>query len=87
MRSSAVVASLFLASFALPCQTIAQAKCGVAGIVLDAVTGEAIRKAQVVVDLYGNTQLPMILAGDFNSRPASAVMELVEGHWVNTDKV
>ncbi len=28
----------------------------------------------------------MIVAGDFNSRPGSVVMDLVEEHWVNTDK-
>lgn len=47
---------------------------------------ERLAQARTVVDLYGDTQVPMILAGDFNSRPGSAVMELIEQHWVNTDK-
>jgi endonuclease/exonuclease/phosphatase family metal-dependent hydrolase len=47
---------------------------------------ERLAQAETVVELYRDLETPMILAGDFNSRPGSVVMELIEGHWVNTDK-
>lgn len=51
-----------------------------------ATEAERLAQAETVVDIYRETQTPMILAGDFNSRPGSIVMELIEKHWVNTDK-
>lgn len=47
---------------------------------------ERLAQAKTLVDLYRDTRIPMIVGGDFNSRPGSSVMELVESHWVNTDK-
>lgn len=56
------------------------------GIHFYATEAERLAQAQTVVDLYRGTETPMIIGGDFNSRPGSTVMDLVERHWVNTDK-
>lgn len=47
---------------------------------------ERLAQARAVVDAFAQTTTPMILGGDFNSLPGSAVMELIERHWTNTDK-
>ena len=47
---------------------------------------ERLAQARALVALYEDTETPMILGGDFNSRPGSSVMELVESRWTNTDK-
>ena len=47
---------------------------------------ERLAQARELVALYREETAPMLLAGDFNSEPGSAVMELVEEHWQPTDK-
>lgn len=56
------------------------------GIHFYATEAERMAQAQTVVSVYENTDLPMIVGGDFNSRPGSMVMDLMESHWQNTDK-
>lgn len=47
---------------------------------------QRLAQARALVELYRGTRIPMIVGGDFNSRPGSSVMDLVERHWINTDK-
>lgn len=47
---------------------------------------ERLAQARKVQQIYADVKLPMILAGDFNSTPGSAVMRFVERYWTNTDK-
>ena len=47
---------------------------------------ERLAQARTLVEIYRDVRVPMILGGDFNSRPGSKVMELIERHWTNTDK-
>ena len=47
---------------------------------------ERLAQARTLVELFAEDPLPVILAGDFNSRPGSKVMELLERSWKNPDK-
>lgn len=56
------------------------------GIHFYASEAERLAQAQTVAELYAGNDLPMIVAGDFNSRPGSVVMEHMNEHWVNAEK-
>jgi len=45
-----------------------------------------LAQAQRIVEIYADTELPMLVGGDFNSRPNTVVMDLVGQHWTNPDK-
>jgi len=47
---------------------------------------ERLAQAQTLVEIYREIDIPMILGGDFNSKPGSSVMNLIEEVWTNTDK-
>jgi len=47
---------------------------------------ERLAQARRVIEIFERTAHPMILAGDFNSRPGGVVMTEIEKHWVNPDK-
>ena len=47
---------------------------------------ERLAQAQRLEDLLGETDVPHILAGDFNSQPGSAVMDFLGEHWSILDK-
>ena len=47
---------------------------------------ERLAQARALIDVYDGVEVPMIVGGDFNSRPGSRVMKLMESHWKNTDK-
>lgn len=47
---------------------------------------ERLAQATKFVDVYADNDVPMIVGGDFNSKPGSVVMNLMEQHWSNTDK-
>ena len=47
---------------------------------------QRLAQAQTIVDVFADVPAPVILAGDFNSRPDSPVMRLFGEHWVNPDK-
>ena len=48
------------------------------GVHLYMTAGQRLAQAQELVDIYAKTTTPMILGGDFNSRPGSPVMQLIE---------
>ena len=58
-----------------------------AGIHLYATEEERLAQARRLIELFGDTELPVILAGDFNSKPGSAVMELLGTHWRPSGKL
>lgn len=47
---------------------------------------QRLAQARAVMDLYRDESLPVILAGDFNSKPNDVVMQLVESVFTNVDK-
>ncbi len=53
----------------------------VVGIHLYATEQERLAQAQTIVELYRTESIPVILAGDFNSEPESAVMRLLQTIW------
>ena len=58
----------------------------VVGIHLYASEQERLAQAQRVIERFVDEEVPVILAGDFNSAPGSPVMRAFEAHWVNPDK-
>ena len=56
------------------------------GVHFYATAEQRLAQSKRLVEVYGNIDTPMLVGGDFNSRPGSEVMELMESHWVNTDK-
>jgi endonuclease/exonuclease/phosphatase family metal-dependent hydrolase len=58
----------------------------VVGIHLYATEQQRLAQANAVLDLFADEAAPVILAGDFNSRPDSPVMELLWRHWANPVK-
>ena len=58
----------------------------VVGIHLYATAEERLAQARTVVEAFADEEAPVILAGDFNSRPGSPVMRLFEEQWANPDK-
>lgn len=53
----------------------------VTGIHLYATEPERLEQARVLVARYADAEVPVILAGDFNSERGSPVMALLGGHW------
>jgi len=47
---------------------------------------ERLAQANALVDVYADCELPMVVGGDFNSKPGSQVLQLMEANWTNTDK-
>ncbi|CAN0507817.1 unnamed protein product, partial [Discosporangium mesarthrocarpum] len=47
---------------------------------------QRLAQAKTVVDIYKDVQTPVIIGGDFNSKPGSPVVTLFEQRWVNPDK-
>jgi endonuclease/exonuclease/phosphatase family metal-dependent hydrolase len=58
----------------------------VVGIHFYATEGQRLAQARTVYELFAEEPAPVLLAGDFNSRPGSPVMELLERAWTNPDK-
>ena len=53
----------------------------VAGIHLYATEAERLAQAERLIELFGAHELPVVLAGDFNSRPGSVVMDRLGDVW------
>lgn len=53
-----------------------------AGIHFYRTEGQRFRQAREVVDIFEHEPTPVILAGDFNSRPGDRVMDVVDHHWL-----
>jgi len=58
----------------------------VVGIHLYRTERERTAQAGRLVDLYGDESAPVLLAGDFNSRPDSPVVRLLESAWTRVPK-
>ena len=58
----------------------------VVGIHLYATEEQRLAQARAVIDAFADEEAPVILAGDFNSRPGSPVMRLFGEQWTNPDK-
>lgn len=58
----------------------------VVGIHLYATEEERLAQAQTILDEFAGEEAPVVLAGDFNSRPGSSVLQLFETSWTNPDK-
>lgn len=58
----------------------------VVGIHLYATEEQRLAQARAVIDAFADEDVPVILAGDFNSRPDSPVMRLFGEPWTNPDK-
>jgi len=58
----------------------------VVGIHLYATEEQRLAQANEVMALFARESTPVILAGDFNSRPDSPVMDLLWREWENPDK-
>ena len=58
----------------------------VVGIHLYASEEERLAQARAVIEAFAEEAAPVLLAGDFNSRPGSPVMRLFEQGWTNPDK-
>jgi endonuclease/exonuclease/phosphatase family metal-dependent hydrolase len=58
----------------------------VVGIHLYATREQRLAQARTVLEIFTDEPAPVILAGDFNSRPDSPVMELLWRKWANPDK-
>jgi endonuclease/exonuclease/phosphatase family metal-dependent hydrolase len=57
-----------------------------ANVHLYATEEQRLAQARHLVETYAELELPMILAGDFNSEPGGAVMSLIEQHWTDVKK-
>ena len=58
----------------------------VAGVHLYRTLEQRYAQAQRLVELFEDAGAPVILAGDFNSEPASRVIDLLQRHWVIPEK-
>ena len=58
-----------------------QQRLVVAGIHLYRTEAERVAQAERLIELFGTQDVPVVLVGDFNSRPGSAVLELLDRHW------
>lgn len=58
----------------------------VVGIHLYANEEQRLAQAKKLMEIFARETAPVILAGDFNSRPGSPVMELLGCEWMNPDK-
>ena len=58
----------------------------VVGVHLYASEEERLAQARSLLDAVRGEAVPVVLAGDFNSRPESAVMRLFDDAWTNPDK-
>jgi endonuclease/exonuclease/phosphatase family metal-dependent hydrolase len=58
----------------------------VVGIHLYATAEQRLAQAKTIVAAFADEEAPVILSGDFNSRPGSPVMRLFEEQWMNPDK-
>ncbi|MFT7667503.1 MAG: endonuclease/exonuclease/phosphatase family metal-dependent hydrolase [Planctomycetota bacterium] len=64
----------------------AQGEVIVCGIHFYRTETERLAQAQVVTEHFRDSDVPVILAGDFNSKPGSQVMEVLEQGWLNIPK-
>jgi endonuclease/exonuclease/phosphatase family metal-dependent hydrolase len=58
----------------------------VVGVHLYRTAAERLAQARAMLAALAGAEVPVILAGDFNSRPGSEVMALIEGSYLNLDK-
>jgi len=58
----------------------------VAGIHFYRTEEERLAQAQKTADFFEGVEIPVFLAGDFNSQPGTAVMAFLEEEWANPEK-